>query len=88
MANFHAEKSGHDQFEESTEEVCSDDSFHRRFAAKTMRVSQVKPLTEEERKEKLEELRAKVRQAIYITLLRISQLADGREAIEEGSRGG
>lgn len=53
-----------------------------------MRVSQVKPLTEEERKEKLEELRAKVRQAIYITLLRISQLADGREAIEEGSRGG
>jgi hypothetical protein len=22
LANFHAEKSGHDQFEESTEEVC------------------------------------------------------------------
>lgn len=40
LANYHAEKSGHDQFEESTEEV--------------------KPLTEEERKEKLAELRAKM----------------------------
>ncbi|KAJ3717744.1 ubiquitin-related domain-containing protein [Lentinula raphanica] len=40
LAEFHAEKSGHDQFEESTEEV--------------------KPLTEEEKKEKLAELRAKM----------------------------
>ncbi|KAJ4474886.1 ubiquitin-related domain-containing protein [Lentinula aciculospora] len=40
LANFHAEKSGHDQFEESTEEV--------------------KPLTEEEKKERLAELRAKM----------------------------
>ncbi|KAF8159397.1 ubiquitin-related domain-containing protein [Crassisporium funariophilum] len=40
LANFHAEKSGHDQFEESTEEI--------------------KPLTEEEKKEKLEELRQKM----------------------------
>ncbi|KAH0836830.1 ubiquitin-related domain-containing protein [Lanmaoa asiatica] len=40
LANFHAEKSGHDQFEESTEEI--------------------KPLTEEEKKEKLAELRAKM----------------------------
>ncbi|EJD52257.1 hypothetical protein AURDEDRAFT_83288, partial [Auricularia subglabra TFB-10046 SS5] len=40
LANFHAEKSGHDQFEESTEEV--------------------KPLTEEEKKQKLEDLRAKL----------------------------
>jgi multidrug efflux pump subunit AcrA (membrane-fusion protein) len=40
LANFHAEKSGHDQFEESTEEI--------------------KPLTEEEKKQKLEELRQKM----------------------------
>jgi hypothetical protein len=40
LANFHAEKSGHDQFEESMEEI--------------------KPLTEEERKKKLAELRAKM----------------------------
>ncbi|KAL0058762.1 hypothetical protein AAF712_014534 [Marasmius tenuissimus] len=40
LANFHAEKSGHDQFEESTEEI--------------------KPLTEEEKKERLAELRAKM----------------------------
>ncbi|CCM02662.1 uncharacterized protein FIBRA_04766 [Fibroporia radiculosa] len=40
LANYHAEKSGHDQFEESTEEV--------------------KPLTEEERKQKLDELREKM----------------------------
>ncbi|KAG8876126.1 hypothetical protein FRB97_004427 [Tulasnella sp. 331] len=37
LANFHAEKSGHDQFEESTEAI--------------------KPLTEEEKKERLAELR-------------------------------
>ncbi|QRV88893.1 UBX (ubiquitin regulatory X) domain protein [Ceratobasidium sp. AG-Ba] len=42
LANFHAEKSGHDQFEESTEEI--------------------KPLTEEEKKEKLAELRARMEQ--------------------------
>ncbi|KAJ8489230.1 hypothetical protein ONZ45_g13664 [Pleurotus djamor] len=40
LVNFHAEKSGHDQFEESTEEV--------------------KPLTEEEKKQKLAELREKM----------------------------
>ncbi|KAF8606040.1 hypothetical protein BDV93DRAFT_438020 [Ceratobasidium sp. AG-I] len=40
LANFHAEKSGHDQFEESTEEI--------------------KPLTEEEKKERLSELRARM----------------------------
>ncbi|GLB41615.1 putative dna-binding protein [Lyophyllum shimeji] len=40
LANFHAEKSGHDQFEESTEEI--------------------KPLTEEEKKQKLEELRERL----------------------------
>ncbi|KAL5492712.1 hypothetical protein ACEPAI_4159 [Sanghuangporus weigelae] len=40
LANFHAEKSGHDQFEESTEEI--------------------KPLTEEEKKQKLADLRAKL----------------------------
>jgi len=40
LANYHAEKSGHDQFEESTEEV--------------------KPLTEEEKKQKLAELREKM----------------------------
>ncbi|KAG8997075.1 hypothetical protein FRB94_007871 [Tulasnella sp. JGI-2019a] len=38
LANFHAEKSGHDQFEESTEAI--------------------KPLTEEEKKERLAELRS------------------------------
>ncbi|KAF8270651.1 ubiquitin-related domain-containing protein [Lactarius quietus] len=40
LANFHAEKSGHDQFEESTEEI--------------------KPLTEEEKQQKLVELRDKM----------------------------
>ncbi|KAI5120942.1 hypothetical protein M0805_001647 [Coniferiporia weirii] len=40
FANFHAEKSGHDQFEESVEEI--------------------KPLTDEERAQKLAELRAKL----------------------------
>ncbi|KDQ61906.1 hypothetical protein JAAARDRAFT_150857 [Jaapia argillacea MUCL 33604] len=40
LANYHAEKSGHDQFEESTEEI--------------------KPLTEEEKKQRLEELRTKM----------------------------
>ncbi|OCH87525.1 hypothetical protein OBBRIDRAFT_796127 [Obba rivulosa] len=40
LANFHAEKSGHDQFEESTEEV--------------------KPLTEEEKRQKLADLREKM----------------------------
>ncbi|KAH8991725.1 ubiquitin-related domain-containing protein [Lactarius akahatsu] len=40
LANFHAEKSGHDQFEESTEEI--------------------KPLTEEEKQQKLLELREKM----------------------------
>ncbi|THG96071.1 hypothetical protein EW026_g5690 [Hermanssonia centrifuga] len=40
LAQFHAEKSGHDQFEESTEEI--------------------KPLTEEEKKQKLAELRDKM----------------------------
>ncbi|KAG6829151.1 hypothetical protein H0H92_005556 [Tricholoma furcatifolium] len=40
LAQFHAEKSGHDQFEESTEEI--------------------KPLTEEEKKAKLAELRQKM----------------------------
>ncbi|KAH9991102.1 hypothetical protein BJV77DRAFT_1060790 [Russula vinacea] len=40
LANFHAEKSGHDQFEESTQEI--------------------KPLTEEEKQQKLAELRDKM----------------------------
>ncbi|EKM81601.1 hypothetical protein AGABI1DRAFT_111884 [Agaricus bisporus var. burnettii JB137-S8] len=40
LANYHAEKSGHDQFEESTEEI--------------------KPLTEEEKQQKLEELKEKM----------------------------
>jgi len=40
LANFHAEKSGHDQFEESTEDI--------------------KPLTEEERQQKLAGLREKM----------------------------
>ncbi|EJU03873.1 hypothetical protein DACRYDRAFT_115179 [Dacryopinax primogenitus] len=40
LANYHAEKSGHDQFEESTEEI--------------------KPLTEEEKKVKLQELRERM----------------------------
>ncbi|KAG0697930.1 ubiquitin-related domain-containing protein [Suillus ampliporus] len=40
LANYHAEKSGHDQFEESTEEI--------------------KPLTEEEKQQKLTDLREKI----------------------------
>ncbi|KAG6909364.1 hypothetical protein DXG01_000803 [Tephrocybe rancida] len=60
VAQFHAEKSGHDQFEESTDEVC----ILNRTVLSDLRLksclSQIKPLTEEEKKEKLAELRQKM----------------------------
>jgi hypothetical protein len=59
LANFHAEKSGHDQFEESTEEV----RVHAiSFASRSCFyvAPQIKPLTEEEKKQKLAELREKM----------------------------
>lgn len=52
-ASFHAERSGHQEFEESTEEVS------RRFTGSSLTL-QIKPLTEEEKKAKLEELRSKL----------------------------
>ena len=60
LANFHAEKSGHDQFEESTEEVrfvsfcCTNNFIDEVFILK------IKPLTEEEKSQKLAELRDKM----------------------------
>jgi ribosomal protein L29 len=53
-ASFHAEKSGHQEFEESTEEVSS--MCHYEVEAD----DQIKPLTEEEKKAKLAELRQKL----------------------------
>lgn len=51
LANYHAEKSGHENFEESVEEVLP---LHRALLMK------IKPLTEEEKKAKLEDLKAKM----------------------------
>ncbi|OCB87700.1 hypothetical protein A7U60_g5226 [Sanghuangporus baumii] len=58
LANFHAEKSGHDQFEESTEEVRNTSIYY--FHLSTHSKLKIKPLTEEEKKQKLAELRAKL----------------------------
>ncbi|ORX35594.1 ubiquitin-related domain-containing protein [Kockovaella imperatae] len=64
-ASLHAEKSGHENFEESTEEVCvlhssaHDGSLSADYAAFPDAV-QIKPLTDEEKKAKIEELRAKL----------------------------
>lgn len=59
LANFHAEKSGHDQFEESTEEVACYfvSAISRNPYADYVTVLQIKPLTEEEKKQKLADLR-------------------------------
>ncbi|KAH8111711.1 ubiquitin-related domain-containing protein [Phellopilus nigrolimitatus] len=61
LANFHAEKSGHDQFEESVEEI--------------------KPLTEEERAEKLAELRAKLAEKRAVKSVQEAEEAKANEAI-------
>ncbi|KAH7890970.1 ubiquitin-related domain-containing protein [Phlebopus sp. FC_14] len=61
LANYHAEKSGHDQFEESTEEI--------------------KPLTEEEKKEKLAELRAKMAAKRSVKAQEDAKEAKANEAI-------
>ncbi|KAG6331149.1 hypothetical protein ID866_7941 [Astraeus odoratus] len=62
LANFHAEKSGHDQFEESTEEI--------------------KPLTEEEKKAKLEELREKLAAKRIVKAQEEMKEAKANEAIK------
>jgi UBX domain-containing protein 1/4 len=61
LANFHAEKSGHDQFEESTEEVrFSSLGLINRCTTGTDDAVKIKPLTEEEKTQKLAELREKM----------------------------
>lgn len=61
LANFHAEKSGHDQFEESAEEVRRVILFLSLLTSTRPRTrQQIKPLTEEETREKLAELREKM----------------------------
>lgn len=62
LANYHAEKSGHDQFEESTEEI--------------------KPLTEEERKTKLEELHQKLAAKRAVKAQEEAKEAKANEAIK------
>ncbi|CAE6506001.1 unnamed protein product [Rhizoctonia solani] len=61
LANFHAEKSGHDQFEESTEEI--------------------KPLTEEEKKQKLTELRERMQAKKAAKAVEEAKEAKANEAI-------
>jgi hypothetical protein len=56
LANFHAEKSGHDQFEESTDEV----RLLTQVVTLMPRCFKIKPLTEEEKTQKLTELRDKM----------------------------
>lgn len=65
LANYHAEKSGHDQFEESTEEV--------------------KPLTEEEKKEKLTELKTKMAEKRATKAAEDAKAAQANEAIRRKS---
>jgi hypothetical protein len=60
LVSFHAEKSGHSQFEESTEEVGRRRSHSTEHLTDFVAVEQYVPLTEEQKKEKLEELRAKL----------------------------
>ncbi|KIO29950.1 hypothetical protein M407DRAFT_242454 [Tulasnella calospora MUT 4182] len=61
LANFHAEKSGHDQFEESTEEI--------------------KPLTEEEKKERLAELRQRALEKKAVKSVQEAEEAKANEKI-------
>ncbi|KAG8901458.1 hypothetical protein FRC01_009842 [Tulasnella sp. 417] len=61
LANFHAEKSGHDQFEESTEEI--------------------KPLTEEEKKERLAELRQRAVEKKAVKAVQEAEEAKANEKI-------
>ncbi|KAH7335267.1 ubiquitin-related domain-containing protein [Rhizoctonia solani] len=61
LANFHAEKSGHDQFEESTEEI--------------------RPLTEEEKKQKLAELRERMQEKKAAKAAEEAKEAKANEAI-------
>ncbi|KAG9027639.1 hypothetical protein FS837_004197, partial [Tulasnella sp. UAMH 9824] len=61
LANFHAEKSGHDQFEESTEEI--------------------KPLTEEEKKQRLAELRQRAVEKKAVKAVQEAEEAKANEKI-------
>ncbi|KAJ8587567.1 hypothetical protein M405DRAFT_852840 [Rhizopogon salebrosus TDB-379] len=65
LANYHAEKSGHDQFEESTEEI--------------------KPLTEEEKRQKLAELREKIAAKRGVKAQQDAKEARANEAIRRKS---
>ncbi|KAG1787508.1 ubiquitin-related domain-containing protein [Suillus plorans] len=65
LANYHAEKSGHDQFEESTEEI--------------------KPLTEEEKRQKLADLREKIAAKRSVKSQQESEEARANEAIRRKS---
>jgi hypothetical protein len=58
LANFHAEKSGHDQFEESTEDVRLSHIVGQTILLMTF--LKIKPLTEEEKSQKLAGLRDKM----------------------------
>ncbi|KAG2093147.1 uncharacterized protein F5147DRAFT_821504 [Suillus discolor] len=65
LANYHAEKSGHDQFEESTEEI--------------------KPLTEEEKRQKLADLREKIAAKRSVKSQQEAEEARANEAIRRKS---
>jgi len=65
LANYHAEKSGHDQFEESTEEI--------------------KPLTEEEKKQRLEELKSRLADKRVQKAVQDAKEAKANEAIRRKS---
>jgi HD-like signal output (HDOD) protein len=77
LANFHAEKSGHDQFEESTEEVRS----LSLISTMHTHLHQIKPLTEEEKKQKLEELRVKLAEKRAVKSAKEAEENKANEAI-------
>lgn len=60
IASFHADMSGHDQFEESTEEVCFPNLLSDLNTRVHIMYWQIKPLTEKEKIQKIAELRAKL----------------------------
>jgi ribosomal protein L29 len=80
---FSAEKSGHDEFEESTEEVCVHSFFLAllALACQPTRQSQIKPLTEEEKKAKLAELRQKMAEKRAQNNVKATEEAKSNEAL-------
>jgi len=87
LANFHAEKSGHDQFEESTEEVRRSRCvlMVTYFSPQVTPTSQIKPLTEEEKKQKLAELREKMAAKRSVKAQQEAKEARANEAIRRKS---